>query len=126
GMALLAPLQAVLWIGLLWVNGIAIANLGVLLLLVTAVATITTALGVFLALLTGSRQRAQLLYSTLVLLLFGVAAGLPEHPATSAALLAVDSPPAGTFVHVAGLSLLAIAGVLAVRRFVGGIDPESL
>ena len=36
GMILLAPLQAVLWLGLLWVNGITIANVGLLLLLVAA------------------------------------------------------------------------------------------
>jgi len=126
GMILLAPLQAVLWLGLLWVNGITIANVGLLLLLVTAVATVTTAIGVFLGLLTGTRQQAQLLYSTLVLLLFGAAAALPEHPATTAALLAVDSPTAGTVLHVAGISLVALVGFLAVRRFVDGLDPESL
>ena len=126
GMILLAPLQAVLWIGLLWVNGITIANVGVLLLLVTVVATLTTVLGVFLGLLTGTRQQAQLLYSTLVLLLFGSAAVLPEHPATTAALLAVDSPTTGTFLHVGGLTLVAVVGFIVVRRFVDGLDPESL
>lgn len=126
GMILLAPLQAVLWIALLWTNGIAVANLGPLLLLVTAIATITTALGTLLGLVTGSRQQAQLLYSVLVLLGFGATAALPEHPASSAALLAVDSPTAGTFVHVAGFTLVAIVGYAALRRYVDGLHPESL
>lgn len=126
GMVLLAPLQAILWIGLLWINGIAIANVGTLLLLVAAVATITTVIGLFLGLLTGTRQQAQLLYSTLVLLLFGAMAVLPEHPASTAALLAVDSPTAGTFAHVGGFTVAAILAYLALRRYVAGVTPESL
>ena len=126
GMILLAPLQAVLWIALLWMNGIAVANLGLLLLLVTAVATITTALGLLLGLVTGTRQKAQLLYSMLVLLLFGAMAALPEHPASTAALLAVDSPTAGTFAHVFGFTVVAVIAYGTLRWYVGRLNPESL
>ncbi|MXR52080.1 ABC transporter permease [Halovenus sp. WSH3] len=126
GMILIAPLQAILWLALLWLNGIAIANAGLLLLLVTAVATLTVAIGLFLGLVTGTRQKAQLLYSTLVLLLFGAAAVLPEHPASTAALLAVDSPTTLTVGHVAGLAVVAVIGFAAVRQYVDGLDPESL
>lgn len=126
GMILLAPLQAVLWIALLSVNGIAVANLGLLLLLVTAVATITTALGLLLGLVAGTRQKAQLLYSMLVLLLFGAMAALPEHPASTAALLAVDSPSVGTFAHVAGFTVVAVIAYASLRWYVGGLNPESL
>ncbi|MFT4947695.1 MAG: ABC-2 type transport system permease protein [Natronomonas sp.] len=126
GMILIAPLQAILWLGLLWANGIAVANVGLLLLLVVAVATLTVAIGLALGLITGTRQKAQLLYSTLVLLLFGAAAGLPEHPASTAALLAVDSPTATTFGHVAGITVAAVVGFALVRRYVDGLDPESL
>jgi len=126
GMILIAPLQAVLWLSLLWLNDIAIANPGPLLLLVTAVAMLTVAVGLFLGLVAGTRQKAQLLYSTLTLLLFGAAAGLPEHPASTAALLAVDSPTALTFGHVAGMTVVAVAGFALVRWYVHGLDPESL
>jgi ABC-type Na+ efflux pump permease subunit len=126
GMILIAPLQAILWLGLLWANGIAVANVGLLLLLVTAAATLTTAIGLFLGLLTGTRQKAQLLYSTLVLVLFGAAAILPEHPASTAALLAVDSASVSTFLHVAGITVVAGIAFAAVRTYVDGLDPESL
>lgn len=126
GMILIAPLQAILWLGLLWVNGIAVANVGLLLLLVTAVATLTVAIGLFLGLVAGTRQKAQLLYSTLVLLLFGAVAVLPEHPASTAALLAVDSPTALTVGHVAGITVASVVGFALVRRYVHGLDPESL
>lgn len=126
GMILLAPIQALLWIVLLRINGIAIAHMWLLLLFVLAIATITTAIGILLGLITGRRQQAQLLYSMIVLLLFGAAAILPEHPATTAALLAVDSATISTYAHVAGFTLLAMLGYLLVRWYVNGLDPESI
>jgi len=125
-MILLAPLQALLWIALLQFNDIPISYIPLLALLVLATATITTAIGLLLGLLTGTRQKAQLLYSMIVLLLFGGAAALPEHPATTAALLAVDSPTVTTFGHVVGYTLVAIAGYAVIRWYVGRLDPESL
>jgi ABC-2 type transport system permease protein len=126
GMVLIAPLQALLWIGLLWLNGIAISNVATLLLLVSAVATITVVVGLLLGLVLGSRREAQLLYSMLVLLLFAAAAALPEHPASTVARLAVDSPSLGTFAHVGLYVLLAVGGYLLVRWYLDGLDPESL
>ena len=126
GMIALAPLQAVLWIGLLRVNGIAIAHVGPLVLFVAAIATLTVVIGLTLGLTTRTRRQAQLLYSTLVLLLFGLAAILPEHPASTVALLAVDSVTAETLVHVAGFSLLAVGAYALARQYVGTLDPESL
>jgi len=126
GMVVIAPLQALLWIVLLWINDIAISNVATLMVLVTAVAGITVVAGLTLGLLTGSRREAQLLYSMLMLALFGGAAVLPEHPATSVAKLAVDSPTSGTFAHVGLFGLLAIGGYLLTRVYVRGLDPESL
>ena len=63
---------------------------------------------------------------TLVIVLFGLAALLPEHPATTVAKLAVASPTTLTYAHVLGVAALAIAVAVGVRRYVGGIDPESL
>ena len=97
-----------------------------LLLLVSAVTGITVVIGLLLGLLTGSRREAQLLYSMLVLALFGAAALLPEHPATTAAKLAVDSPTLGTFAHVGLFTAIAIGGYLLTRWYVHSLDPESL
>lgn len=125
-MILLAPLQAILWIGLLRFNDIAIAHVSVLLLFVVAITTITTAIGLLLGLLLGTRRQAQLFYSILVLLLFGVAVALPEHPATTIALLSVDSATFQTFAHVAGFTAVATVLYGVVRRYVASLDPESL
>jgi ABC-type Na+ efflux pump permease subunit len=126
GMVLIAPLQAALWMVLMRVNGIEVANVAPLLLLVTAFATVVVVLGLVLGVLAGRRRQAQLLYSVLVLLVFGSLVFLPEHPATTVAKLAVDSPTAVTYLHVAGYAVVAVAGYALARRFVTGVDPESL
>lgn len=126
GMILIAPGQALLWLVLLRLNGIAIAHIPTLLVLVTALATLTVVIGLLLGLLTGNRQQAQLLYSVIVLLLFGAALVLPEHPATTIALLAVDSATLSSFVHVALFAGLAVTGYAVTRQYVGRFDPESL
>ena len=125
-MIVLAPLQAALWLGLLRLNGIAIEHALTLLVFVTAIATVTVVLGIALALVTARRRQAQLLYSVLALLLFGVAALLPEHPATTVALLSVDSATTVTFAHVAGITVFAVVTFAVVRRYVTHLDPESL
>jgi len=126
GMILLAPVQVLLWIALLAVNGIPVHNPVTLVLLVTAITTVVVAVGVVLGLVTRTRQQAQLLYSTLVLVLFGLAALLPEHPATTVAKLAVASGSLGTLAHVALYVVLALAVALVTRRYVDGVDAESL
>ena len=126
GMILLAPLQAALWIGLLVLNGIAVGNVPALLAFVAAIATIVVVLGLVLGLATARRRQAQLLYSVFVIVLFGMAVALPEHPATTVAKLAVDSPTGVTFAHVAGAVVAAAALYAVARRFAGRIDPESL
>ncbi|MEF8812266.1 MAG: ABC transporter permease [Halovenus sp.] len=125
-MVAIAPAQALLWLALLWVNGIAIGNVLPLLVLVTALALVTVVVGVFLGLVTGKRRQAQLLYSVLVLLLFALAAALPEHPGQTVALLSVDSATRTTFLHVAGFSALAVALYAGARQYVRRLDPESL
>jgi len=126
GMILLAPLQAALWLLLLGFNGIAVDNVAALLGFVTAIATVVVVIGVVLGLVTARRRQAQLLYSVLVIVFFGAAVLLPEHPATTVAKLAVDSPTAATFGHVAGFVAVAVVLYGLTRRFAGRLDPESL
>ncbi len=126
GMILLAPLQALLWVLLLSVNNIAISNILPILLFVSAIATIVVVVGLVLGLLTAKRRQAQLLYSILVIVFFGAAVLLPEHPATTAAKLAVDSATMTTYAHVVGFTVLAVVLYAVTRRYANSIDPESL
>lgn len=114
-MILLAPAQALLWIGLLRFNGFTITNVVGLTALVSAVTVITVAVGMAIALATGTRRRAQLLYSALVLALFGISVVLPEHPASTVALLATDSATLVTFGHVVGIAAVAALAYVLVR-----------
>jgi ABC-2 type transport system permease protein len=126
GMIAIAPLQAALWILLLGFNGIGVANPVPLLAVVTAFATVVVVLGLMLGLLTGTRRQAQLLYSVVVLLVFGTLVFLPEHPATTVAKLAVDSPTTLTFLHVAGYAVAAVVLYLLARAVTRRTDPEGL
>lgn len=125
-MTVLAPVQALLWLVLLWFNDIAISNVVPLLLVVAAVTTIVVAIGVSMGLLLRERRSAQLIYSTGVLTLFGAAVFLPEHPATTVAKLAVGSPTTTTYGLVALYVAVAAALYAVVRRYVRGVDAESL
>ena len=126
GMALLAPVQSLLWILLLSVNGIRVANASVILLFVAAVAALVVTIGVVLGVATGKRRPAQLMYSVLTLVVFGAAVVLPEHPATTVAKLAVDSPTLSTYATVFGTLAVALLAYAAARKYVGSVDASAL
>lgn len=125
-LAALAPLQVLLWIVLLEFNDIAIANKAAVLAFATAMAVLAVIFAAALALAVPVRQRAQLTYSLGMLALFSAAALLPEHPATTVALLAIDSPTATTYAHLAGVLVAAVGFATILRLWVGGFDAESL
>ncbi len=122
----LAPAQAVLWVGLLRLNGTAVANPVALLGLVAAMSVLVVGIGVATALLTPDRRAAQFLYSVGVLLVFGASTLVPFNPTTVAARLAIDSAGPLSFVAVGGYAVLAAATFLGVRRLTARTDPESL
>lgn len=124
--AVLVPAQAALWLALLSLNGIPVRNLGLLLVLVSGLALAFVALGIGIAGVVPSRQRAQLLYSTGVLVALGLGALLPEHPATTVARLAIGSPTGTTILLAVGYSLLGVVVAIGVRTGVAGMDAERL
>ena len=125
-MVALAPAQVALWIALLALNGTTVANPVAVLLFVTAVATIVVVSGVVVGLRFGRRRPAQLLYSVVTLVVFGAAVVLPEHPASTAAKLAIDSPTLTTYGHVLGYVIVAAALYALSRRYVARSEPEWL
>lgn len=125
-MAILVPAQVGLWLVLLGLNGIAIANVGLIVVLASGFGLGLVGFGLGLGFLLPNRQRAQLVYSVGVLWLVTVASLLPEHPVTTVARLAIDSPGPVTRPLVFGYVVGALALVIAVRRFVNRVAPESL
>ena len=123
-MAALAPVQVLAWVALLEFNDIAVANVAALAALASALAVVAVGFAAALAFAIPVRQRAQLTYSLGALAAFTAAAGLPEHPATTVALLAIGSPTTLTYAHVAGYAVAAVVAAVAVRRYVSGISAE--
>ncbi len=124
--ALLAPAQALLWIGLLWVNGITVANAGLLIGLVGALAAALVAVGLGIALLVPDRRQAQLLYSVGVLAGFVLAVLLPEHPANTVAKLAIDTAATDTYLLTAGYLIGSVVVFLGAREAISRFNPDSL
>jgi len=58
--------------------------------------------------------------------LFGLAAGLPEHPATTVAKLAVESGTLATLAHVGFFVALAVSAAVVARRYVAGLSADAL
>lgn len=122
----LAPLQASAWLVLLALNGIAIANAVWLVALVTALAALVVATGLFVSLTSPDRRQAQLLYSGGILGALVLSTVLPEHLANTIAKLAVDSPTQTTWLTLAGALALGVVAVVALRIAVDRFDPDDL
>jgi ABC-type Na+ efflux pump permease subunit len=112
----LAPIQAAAWLALLWWNGTAIANPLAIVAFVMALTTVLVTIGIGIAIRFPTRQSAQLLYSLLVLIVFGLATLLPESPPNTVAKLALDTAEPLTYVLVGGYLLLGGVMFLSVRR----------
>ena len=125
-LAALVPLQVLLWIVLLELNDIAIANPVAILVFASAVAVLAVVFAAALALAVPIRQRAQLSYSLGLLAAFAVAALLPEHPATTVALLAIDSATITPYAHLGGAVVAALGFAAVLRVWVRNFDAESL
>lgn len=125
-LAALAPLQVLLWILLLELNDIAIANVFALLTYASAAAVLAVVFAAGLALVVPVRQRAQLSYSLGMLAVFAAAALLPEHPATTVTLLAIDSATITTYAHLGATVVAAIGFAAVLRMWIEGFEAESL
>jgi ABC-type Na+ efflux pump permease subunit len=121
----IAPVQALLWIGLLRLNGTTVEHVPVLIALVAALATILVCLGVGLAVTIGERRQAQLLYSLVMLTGLSAAVFLPEHPANTIARLAIGSPGTETFLAAAGYVVIALVALIGIAVVTTRVDPDT-
>ena len=112
---LLAPAQAALWIGLLWLNGVGITHPITLIGLVAAIAVVTAVGSVWIALWAPDRRQGQLVYSVGILAALAGTTVLPEHPANTIAKLGLGTPTASSWLIVGGAVVIAV-GVLVGSR----------
>ena len=114
----IAPGQALVWLLLLELNGTSVANVPLILVLMTALTTLVVGLAAGIAAVAPDRRAAQFLYSIAVLVFFGGATALSGGPANAVARLAIDSAdPATTLTVVSYVGIAAVA-YLGVRQFV--------
>jgi ABC-type Na+ efflux pump permease subunit len=117
----LAPVQVLLWIGLLRLNGIVVHALWAVLLLCTLLALLLASLGVALATWVRKEGQVQASYALVVLLLAVASLLLPHDVLNLVALLASGSPPASAWatfgILAAAAALCAVIGLpFAARR----------
>lgn len=124
--AALAPLQAIAWLFLLTANGTSIAGPAALVVLVAALSLLVVTVGVAIALWAPDRRQSQLLYSVATVGALVVATILPEHPANTVAKFAIGNPTGTTWALLAGYCLLAIGAFVALRQWLGRLEPDSL
>jgi ABC-type Na+ efflux pump permease subunit len=125
-LAALAPLQVLLWILLLGLNDIVISNVVAVLAFASSLSALAAAFAAGVALVIPVRQRAQLTYSLGMLAALAGAGLLPEHPATTVTLLAIDSATITTHAHLGGAIVLSVGVVIGLRAWIADFDGSQL
>ncbi len=112
---LLVPIQALLWIGLLALNGLAIANIPTLLATATIAATGLACLGVMVAMLVRQEGQAQVVYTLLVMIVAAASLLLPRDPLNLITRLATGSLDSSALTTILGVAAFAaVSAVLTI------------
>jgi len=110
---ILIPVQACLWLLLLSLNRILIANLAEIILLVTLSSFVVILIAAIFALHYQDRTKAQFIFSTAAVILLLLALAFPNNPLNLIALLAAGSP-----APYHGAVLLASAGLCLILTII--------
>lgn len=103
----LAPLQVLLWIGLLALNDLPVANLGLVLLVTTLMAILLASISLGLAAWVRHEGQVQAAYALTVLLFAAGSLALPADPLNLVGLLASGSTPPVVWQTIGILALVA-------------------
>lgn len=114
---ILVPLQAALWLGLLMLNRIAIANIPLILLHVTLGSFILTLLGALTALHYRERTAAQFIFSTALVIVVLFILAVPSNPLNLITRLAIDVSVPENQVVLALVGALLVLVAVAVQKY---------
>jgi len=114
---LLVPLQAALWLGLLMLNRIAIANVPLILLHVTLASAILTLLGALTALHYRERTAAQFIFSTALVVVVLFILAVPSNPLNLIARLAIGSDAPENWLVLALVGALLVLVIIATGKY---------
>ena len=112
---LLAVLQCIAWLGLLWMNAITIQNPALVLLLAAIVAAIAASLAAGTACLFRDRERTQFIYSLGLVAAMAISTLLGFSPVTILARLATGDPFIGGWQVAAFALLLGVMWIILPR-----------
>jgi ABC-type Na+ efflux pump permease subunit len=115
----IAPAQALLWLGLLQVNGVVVASPLALVVLVAGVTAVAVGFGATVALRFQERKQAQFVYSVGIVVFFALTFALPESSANTVAKLAAGSATSMTMAHVVGYVVGGTVLYAFARRVAG-------
>ncbi|MDY6765102.1 MAG: ABC transporter permease [Halobacteria archaeon] len=117
-MTLLVPAQTAVWLSLLMLNGTTIANPLEIIAMMTAFALAVVTIGSVVGLRFRDRRQSQFIYSTAIIVVFGVVHLLPETPSNTIAKLSIGSPTLLSHLMVAIYVLGAVCVYVGARFFV--------
>jgi ABC-2 type transport system permease protein len=112
----LVPLQAGLWLVLMFVNRIAIANIPQILLHITVFSMVLILIGAIVALHYRERTAAQFVYSTAIVIVMLLVLALPGNPLNQITRLAAGTAGADQWVLLLGSGLMVL-GLAAVTTY---------
>lgn len=110
---LLVPVQVIAWVLLMMINGIAIENVGLILIHVSVTSFILILLGTLTALHYRERTAAQFIFSTALVVVMLLALALPDNPLNMLTRLAVGTAGMEQWI-VLGVTI----GIILVLGFV--------
>jgi ABC-type Na+ efflux pump permease subunit len=106
---LMVPVQAGAWILFLMINGIAIANAGLILIQVSVTSFILILLGTLTALHYRERTAAQFIFSTALVVVMLLALALPDNPLNLLTRLAVGTAGVEQWIVLGGTIVIILA-----------------
>lgn len=115
---LLVPAQVILWIGLLGLNGIPVANIPLILIAATAMGALLAASGTLVAAIAQREGPTQAAYTVLVLALALLSLLLPQDPANVIARASVDRVTMATVWTIGAYVLMGLATLWVTVRIV--------
>lgn len=114
---LIVPMQVFLWLALVSLNGVAVYNIGIILLLVSAVAVIIVLIGAAVAVKYRERAISHYIYSLILILLFLIGYLFADSPFNMVTRLSSGAAGIEALVYSAGYAAAALPLYIYIKRF---------
>lgn len=114
---IIVPLQAFLWLMLVRLNGVAVYNVGIILLLITIIAVIIVLIGAIVAVRYKNRLISQYIYSLILILLFLAGYLFADSPFNLVTRLSSGAYGIAALVYCGAYAALALPFYIYIKKF---------